>query len=126
MNPAYTGRSKLPGNLTKLFRGFPMSRPDKELISEVLLYSQGFEEARDLSPKLVYLFEKCDEDLSRQLHYDFGLRALKSVLFHAGKLKLDKYNATASNLNERQIIIASIQLSVAPKLMLSDLKKLNE
>lgn len=59
MNPAgkgYGGRQKLPDNLKQLFRPVAMSRPDNELIAEVILYSEGFKEAKVLGRKLVAIF----------------------------------------------------------------------
>lgn len=59
MNPAgkgYGGRQKLPDNLKQLFRPVAMSRPDNELIAEVIMFSEGFKEAKDLGRKLVAIF----------------------------------------------------------------------
>ena len=64
-----------------------MIMPNKELIARVMLYSQGFRTAERLSGKIVNLFDLCHNQLSSQPHYDFGLRALKSVLVSAGNLK---------------------------------------
>lgn len=59
LNPAgkgYGGRQKLPDNLKQLFRPVAMSRPDNELIAEVILYSEGFKNGDVLGHKLVAIF----------------------------------------------------------------------
>ena len=59
MNPAgkgYGGRQKLPDNLKQLFRPVAMSRPDNEQIAEVILFSEGFKEAKEIGRKLVAVF----------------------------------------------------------------------
>ncbi|EFX05210.1 dynein heavy chain [Grosmannia clavigera kw1407] len=130
MNPGYAGRSNLPDNLKKLFRSVAMSKPDKELIAEVMLYSQGFGQAKALSKQTVPFFDQCAAELSRQAHYDFGLRALKSVLVSSGGLKrarLTDGRATteAASLGEveavePEIIVQSIRETIAPKLIKAD------
>ena len=57
------------------------------LYTEVMLFSEGFETSKDLSRKMVKLYKLSSEQLSQQDHYDFGMRALKSVLVMAGSLK---------------------------------------
>ena len=87
MNPGYAGRSNLPENLKQLLRQMAMVKPDGELIAQVMLYSQGYKTAEQLAGKIVSLFDLCKDQLSSQPHYDFGLRALKSVLVSAGNMK---------------------------------------
>jgi Hydrolytic ATP binding site of dynein motor region len=54
--------------------------------AQVILYSEGFAGAKDLASKIVSLFTLSKQLLSRQQHYDWGLRALKAALNTGGKL----------------------------------------
>ncbi|XP_077971534.1 cytoplasmic dynein 1 heavy chain 1-like isoform X1 [Styela clava] len=141
MNPGYAGRSNLPDNLKKLFRSLAMTKPDRQLIAQVLLYSQGFRTAEKLASKVVPFFKLCDEQLSRQSHYDFGLRALKYVLVSAGNVKRVRIQTIkqekqdrgetvdeaqiAENLPEQEILIQSIMETMLPKLVAEDIPLLN-
>ena len=87
MNPGYAGRTELPENLKALFRSCAMVVPDIVLICENMLMAEGFEEAQDLSKKFMTLYSLAKSLLSQQIHYDWGLRAVKSVLRQAGGLK---------------------------------------
>ena len=104
MNPGYAGQTELPENLKTLFRYmYRVSRchvlqlfcprpcamvvPDFELIAEIMLIAEGFINGRILARKFLTLYTLCKKLLSKQDHYDWGLRAIKSVLVVAGSLK---------------------------------------
>lgn len=60
LNPAgkgYGGRQKLPDNLKQLFRPVVMSKPDNELITEIILTCEGFKCAKEIGRKLVQIFD---------------------------------------------------------------------
>lgn len=129
LNPGYAGRSNLPDNLKQLFRAVAMSVPDRKLIAQVMLFSQGIATAEDLAGKIVLLFVMCEEQLSAQAHYDFGLRALKSVLVGAGELKRQALAKQQQNPHasesleamETKVLIASACDSILPKLVADDI-----
>jgi len=117
MNPGYAGRSNLPDNLKQLFRSIAMIEPDRELIAQVMLYSQGFKTAESLANHVIMLFKLCQSQLSSQPHYDFGLRAVKSVLMTAGLLL-----RRSEESDECSIVVKSLSDNIVPKLVVADAK----
>ncbi|XP_025715360.1 dynein axonemal heavy chain 17 isoform X2 [Callorhinus ursinus] len=116
MNPGYAGRAELPENLKALFRPCAMVVPDFELICEIMLVAEGFLEARLLARKFITLYTLCKELLSKQDHYDWGLRAIKSVLVVAGSLKRGDPSRA-----EDQVLMRALRDFNIPKIVTDDL-----
>ena len=104
MNPGYLGRSALPEGLKALFRPMTVMVPDLVMICENMLMAQGFVTAKSLASKFYTLYSLLKDLLSKQEHYDWGLRAIKSVLVVAGMLL-----RTDPNSDEDDILMRALR-----------------
>eukprot|EP00754_Rhynchopus_humris_P020205 Rhum_TRINITY_DN14684_c0_g1::Rhum_TRINITY_DN14684_c0_g1_i4::g.107697::m.107697/K10408/DNAH; dynein heavy chain, axonemal len=115
MNPGYAGRTELPENIKSLFRPCAMCVPDLKNICEIMLAAEGFQDAKDLALKFVTLYKLNKELLSPQAHYDWGLRAVKSVLYIAGALKRGD-----PDVSERAVLMRALRDTNMAKLSRDD------
>ena len=90
--------------------------PDYELIAEIMLVAEGFINARILARKFLTLYTLCKELLSKQDHYDWGLRAIKSVLVVAGSLKRGDRGRPEDQVKDS--IINSLHISIIKSTLL--------
>ncbi|KAL5017096.1 hypothetical protein ScPMuIL_006685 [Solemya velum] len=115
MNPGYAGRTELPESVKALFRPVVVIVPDLQQICEIMLFSEGFLMAKVLAKKMTVLYKLASEQLSKQYHYDFGLRALKSVLVMAGELKRG-----SAELAEDVVLMRALRDMNLPKFVFED------
>uniref|UniRef100_A0A2K5CLM4 Dynein axonemal heavy chain 2 n=1 Tax=Aotus nancymaae TaxID=37293 RepID=A0A2K5CLM4_AOTNA len=104
MNPGYAGRTELPENLKSMFRPIAMVVPDSTLIAEIILFGEGFGNCKILAKKVYTLYSLAVQQLSRQDHYDFGLRALTSLLRYAGKKR-----RLQPDLTDEEVLLLSMR-----------------
>ncbi|KAF7640164.1 hypothetical protein Mgra_00000608 [Meloidogyne graminicola] len=141
LNPVgkgYGGRQRLPDNLKQLFRPVAMSVPDNELIAETLLFAEGYSQAKSLARKLNTTFTLANAMLSNQQHYDWGLRALKTVLKGCSDL-INKRRQEIKTLKqqkqqqqqtlkltleeEKEFVVQNLHLNTISKLTFEDSKR---
>ncbi|KAJ8721217.1 hypothetical protein PYW07_001992 [Mythimna separata] len=104
MNPGYAGRTELPDNLKSMFRPIAMCVPDSLIIAENTLFSDGFTAYKLNAKKVFTLYQLAMQQLSKQAHYDFGLRSMVALLRYAG-IKRRAY----PNLPEQEMVILAMR-----------------
>ena len=65
---------------------------------------------------MVQLYKLASEQLSQQKHYDFGLRAVKSLLVMAGELRRSNLKSS-----EDEVLIKAMKDSNIPKFLANDI-----
>jgi dynein heavy chain len=116
MNPGYAGRTELPSNLKSMFRPISMMVPDSGLIAEIILFGEGFSNTRVLAKKVHTCYKLAVQQLSKQDHYDFGLRALVSVLLNAGRKR-----QVLSDMPEEEVVALALKDMNVAKMTAVDL-----
>ncbi|KAL9651366.1 hypothetical protein ABK040_001316 [Willaertia magna] len=102
MNPGYQGRQELPENL------------------KVKLAAAGYKKNDILSKKFDVLYKLCEQQLSKQPHYDFGLRNILSVLRTAGETKRSN-----PDKSENYLLMRTLRDMNTSKLVAEDVKLFN-
>ena len=74
--------------------------PDTQCSVEIVFLSEGFREALRLSKQVDTIYKLMIQQLSKQSHYAYGLRAVKSVLTRSGSIS----RARDNDLSEEHVL----------------------
>jgi len=85
-NPGKDGQRELPDELVSQCISLPMLVPDYALIAEIMLFCEGFLQGESLGSKMAIALKTCSEKLSKQHHYDFGMRRMRALVAASGIL----------------------------------------
>lgn len=118
LNPSYIGRVRLPPSFDSLFRGFAVGKPITFEILQTILCVLGLENSRDLAITLGNVFYAASILLEKAKHYDFGLRAIKSVI---RSLKLEP-----KSLPTKVALKGAIERCILPRLKSADVSIFSE
>merc|ERR1719474_71565 len=99
-----------------------MTKPDSEVIAQTLLFAEGFKYAKRWGRKLDALYTLSQQLLSTQRHYDWGLRALKSVLNSSGSSLREAKRAgkPVSEQMEMSLLLKALRINTLSKLTFKD------
>jgi dynein heavy chain len=85
------------------------------MIIKISLMSTGFREADELSKKIATIYDLMSRQLSKQGHYEFGMRSVKSVLRALGRVKREN-----KDMKEVQVTIKALRDMNLPKFISDD------
>ena len=119
MGKQYKGRNRLPDNLKALFLPVAMTVPDNVIIARVLLLAEGFDidASKLIGEKISSWFDLAKNTMTRQNHYDWGLRAIKSCLNSSGR-NLKSIDGQARD--QLTVVVNSLKHQIKSKLIEED------
>lgn len=85
------------------------------MIIKITLISSGFLESDELSKKIAVIYDLMLKQLSKSDHYDFGMRAIKSVLRALASIKRSN-----REMKEVNVVIKAIRDMNLPKFIADD------
>ncbi|KAK3858557.1 hypothetical protein Pcinc_035261, partial [Petrolisthes cinctipes] len=107
--------------LELLLRPVSMMVADYHSIAEVWLQACGFIYSRPLAARLISVMKNASFMLHPHNHYDFGMRAVKTVLMATERLRISH-----SEWSETEVVLRALREVNHPKLVGNDYKKFED